>query len=211
MRAVTATLLLCGAAVLAACGGDDTEQPAPAQFAVYDWEPSVIRPSGAPEPAAREATDVPVSRSDAAGRAKAARGRTVTLAERGRGSWVLRDRPALTAADVASARQEAEQPTGEPIVVLELIPAGRAKLKRLTQGVAARGRSRHKSDGTSIGPGPASFEHFAIVLDRRLVWRPGIDPVELPGGLNGRNGIQLHLDGNIKQAQDVAEQIEAAR
>jgi preprotein translocase subunit SecD len=209
VRAVIATLLLCGAAALAACGGDDSAQPAPAQFAVYDWEPNVIGPTGAPEPAAREVTDVPVSRPDAAARAKAARGKTVVFADRNRkGFWVLRDRPALTGRDVARAAQDIDQVTNEPIVVIELTPAGRAKLKRLTQGVVARARARRKRGG---GVGPAGFERFAITLDDRLISRPTIDPVELPHGLDGRTGVQLQLDGNLKQAQDVADQLEAAR
>ena len=96
-------------------------------------------------------------------------------------------------------------------MVLELTAAGRAKLKRLTQGVAARGRSRHKSDGTSIGPGPRASSTSRSCSTAGWCRGRGSTPSQLPGGLDGRNGIQLHLDDNIKQAQDVAEQIEAAR
>lgn len=208
MRAVIAALLLCGAAAFSACG-DDSSPPEPAHFAVYDWEPNVIGPSGTPEPVAREVTDVPVSKADARARAAAARGKTVTVGDRaGKGVWVLRDRPRLTTRDVASARQTTDPVTADPIVVLTLTPAGKRKLERLTEGVATRARTRRRRGG---GAGPEGFERFAIVLDGRLVSLPTVDADEAPGGLDADEGIELHVRGTLRQAQEVAEGIEAAR
>jgi preprotein translocase subunit SecD len=197
-------------AAFSACGDDDEPKPPePARLAVYDWEPNVIGPSGAPEPAAREVTDVPVSRADARDRADTTQGRTVTLADsEGKGFWVLRDRPALTARDVARARQAADSVTNDPIVILDLTTAGRAKLQRLTRGVVARAKARRRRGGSA---GPAGFERFAIALDGRVVARPAIDPVELPDGLDGRAGVQLQVSSNLKRTQEIAERIEAAR
>jgi preprotein translocase subunit SecD len=177
------------ALVLAACGTGDkkstsTGSGAPSAKVLFlDWEPNVL---GNPER--------PVSRAKATA---AARGKGVVLADETPGRyWAVVSRPALVGRDVASATQDVDPVTNQPVVALTLTGDGRGRLAALTRGVARRG----KQTGTR--------QHFAIVVDDKVVSRPFVDPRTSPNGIDATNGIQIQGGLTVTQAQDLADRID---
>jgi SecD/SecF fusion protein len=177
------------ASALVACGSDDKKSTSrasaarSAQVLFLDWEPNVL---GDPER--------PVSRAKATA---AAKGKGVVLADETPSRyWAVVSRPALTAADIDSAKQEFDPVTNQPVVALTLSGDGRGRLAALTRGVARRA----KQTGTQ--------QHFAIVVDEKVVSRPFVDPRTSPNGIDATNGIQIQGGFTVAQARDLADRID---
>ncbi|HEY4093992.1 MAG TPA: hypothetical protein VGM33_00680 [Baekduia sp.] len=101
--------------------------------------------------------------------------------------YVLRDHAALTGAGVADPRQGVDRFTGAPIVTLDFTARGQRALHATTRRIARRGAAL-------LRPGTSSADvaqHFAIVLDGRLLIVPFVDPEQNPDGVDAGNGVQV--------------------
>jgi preprotein translocase subunit SecD len=168
-----------------------TALTAPGRVAIYDWERSVLGPDGRPAP-----TDISVTGGMAAGqdaelteaeaRSRAAKHPGARAVRTDRGGWFALGDAALTNADVAGARA-LEDPTGHPVVRLDLTAAGQQAFKTLTAELVRRGAAR------SDGAGPLqSSQHLGIVLDDRLLSTPFINWREAPkDGFGAADGADL--------------------
>jgi SecD/SecF fusion protein len=113
--------------------------------------------------------------------------------------YILRDRPALTGADITDPEQETDQTTSEPTVVFDFTSAGRRKWQKLTRTIAERGTS-------ALLPGVDPQQvanHFAIALDTKLISVPYIDPRENPHGIDGANGSQISGGFTLASARNL--------
>lgn len=169
----------------------------PGQLRIFDWEASVLGPSGRPEPGDSgvtggqyAGTGGAVSRAEATRRAARADRPSARIMRAGAtaGRWYALDvRFAIDNADIASPRAQRDPATGEPIVAFEFDALGQRMFSRLTREVARRG-----ADGALPGQNPiAAAQHIAIVLDDRIVSTPFIDFQQVPDGLDGRDGAQI--------------------
>jgi hypothetical protein len=141
----------------------------PGDLAIYDWERSLI---GGPEPVTEHEADL--------------RGGKTVRSEDGSGWLALRGRPALDNAEVAGARASLDPMTREPIVLVQLTPAGREAFHDLTRTLAQRGRGD-------------DLQHLAIVIDDRVYSVPFIDGRITPDGIDGAEGT--HISGSLTRAQ----------
>ena len=152
------------------------------RFAIYDWERSVLGPRGTPAPG--DATTKSVAEARAA---RAPDGRAVRAPSTDPDGWfALGGPPALTNADIQGARSDVDPTTQEPIVVLHLTAEGRKAFTRLTRELARRG-----SANAAPGAGVEAAQHFAIVIDDRIMSVPFIDFRQTPDGLDGAAGMQI--------------------
>lgn len=87
--------------------------------------------------------------------------------------------PALSIADVRSARADVDPNSGQPIVALDLTKDGSAKLTQMTRELARAGARHHRPF------------HVSIVVNGRLLFRPYIDYHLFPHGLDGSAGIVI--------------------
>jgi preprotein translocase subunit SecD len=170
----------------------------PGELRIFDWEASVLGPEGRPAPrndgvtgGQNAGSGGAVSRDEAARRvAKAdSPGARIVRAEGvAAGRWYALDVSfAIDNADIASARAQRDPATGEPIVAFDLDAHGQGMFSALTREVARRG-----SDGALPGQSSiAAAQHFAIVLDDRIVSMPFIDFQRAPDGIDGSNGAQI--------------------
>jgi len=162
------------------------------RFAVYDWERSVLGPRGTPAPADEDVTGgqdagraAAVSKAEAGERAGDGQ---VVRAEGGAsdGWFALGGKPALTNADIERAHAAVDPNTKEPIVALELTPEGEDAFTALTRAVARRG-----GENAVPASGLEAAQHFAIVVDDRIVSVPFIDFRQVPDGIDGATGMQI--------------------
>ncbi|HEX6390609.1 MAG TPA: hypothetical protein VFZ89_14215 [Solirubrobacteraceae bacterium] len=154
------------------------------RIALYDWEANVVgdaRIGGCYE------------RPEAQRRAGRVRGPVVLLRseplESGapRNCWyVLRDRPALTSADILSPEQLVDPQTNEPIVAFQFTARGRARFQAVTRTLARRGQRR-----SATTPVDRAQQHFAIARDDQILSVPFIDYTANPNGIDARNGSQI--------------------
>ena len=89
---------------------------------------------------------------------------------------------------------------GQPDVTFDFTDAGRKKWQKTTRAIAQRGQA-------ALLPGvdPRNVaNHFAIVLDNKLISVPYIDPQQNPDGIDGSNGSQISGSFTIKSAQRLA-------
>jgi SecD/SecF fusion protein len=117
--------------------------------------------------------------------------------------YVLDDKPALSGTDIKNPEQNFDSSpggTGQPIVTFDFTDKGRKTWEQVTREIAQRGQ-RAQLPGT---PPDAAAQHFAIVLDNRLVSVPFIDFQQNPDGIDGRNGAQIEGGFTIQTAQDLA-------
>jgi SecD/SecF fusion protein len=113
--------------------------------------------------------------------------------------FILRDRPALLGTDITNPEQNTDATTGEPTVTFDFTPVGRAKWEAATRAISERGRK-------AMLPGVDSASvanHFAIVLDDKLISVPFIDPRENPHGIDGDNGSQISGGFTKQSARDL--------
>jgi preprotein translocase subunit SecD len=171
----------------------------PGRLAIFDWEPRVLGPRGVPAPSDPRVTGgavagggaVALSRDDALRRARTSPGRATTLVRAEGGSarrwYVLSGAPALTNAGVASARDEQDPISRDPLVALTFTRRGRDAFMRLTRTVAHRGRAAQRD---AASPTEAN-QHFVIVLDGRILATPFLDFRQSPDGVDAAHGAQI--------------------
>ena len=178
------------------------------RFAIYDWERSVLGPRSAPAPGNANVTGAPDAGRSAAttksvAEARAARaqgGRAVRALSPAPDGWfALGGPPALTNADIQSARANVDPATQEPIVALELTAGGGKAFAALTRELARRGAAN-----AVPGSGIESVQHLAIVVDDRIVSVPFIDFRETPDGIDGAAGMQIQGDLTPETARRLA-------
>lgn len=175
----------------AAARVDTKALTASGRLEIYDWERSVLGPDGRPAP-----SDPSVTGGSDAGRAAAqseaeARARTIDKRDarvfRGaRGWFALAGKPALTNADISSARAAEDPAQGSPVVALDLTAAGRQAFRTLTRELARRG-----ADQALPGDPLQSAQHLAFVLDGRILSTPYVNFHEAPDGIDGADGTQI--------------------
>ena len=68
----------------------------------------------------------------------------------------------------------------------------------MTRNIAQRGQ-----DNFFGGDARKAFQHFAIVLDRKLISTPYIDFQQNPDGIDGSNGLEISGDFTIQTAQEL--------
>jgi preprotein translocase subunit SecD len=163
---------------------------APGRFALYDWERSVLGPDGRPDPTDPAVTGGPGAGQEGAlteaeARSRAAKRPGARALEADGGWFALRDAPALTNADLASARAAEDRSSGDPIVAIGLTPPGQRAFQALTRELAQRG-----ADNALGGDPLQTSQHFALVVDDRIISTPYLNWREAPDGIDGA-GTQL--------------------
>lgn len=113
--------------------------------------------------------------------------------------FVIEDHPELSAADIENPRPDTDEVTGEPVVSFDFTASGRRAFRRLTQRVAARAARMAAATGAS----ETSFQHFAIVVDNRIVSLAAVDPVANPKGIDAP-GAQIGGIGSRADARLLA-------
>jgi preprotein translocase subunit SecD len=117
------------------------------------------------------------------------------------GYWVLEDDAELSSDDIRNPKQSFDPQTNEPIVYFDFTPRGRLAFARATRREAERGAR------VTVPPGAdpsATYQHFAIALDHKLLSLASLDYRALPHGISGRSGAQLAGGGSITDAQSLA-------
>lgn len=205
---------------------------APGRLEFYDWEASVLTPNGKTVASQLQAQD-PTALKISQGSGTAAPGETgagclslnvaLTLAAKEpaslapvlvqaispdatghppgvqdptAGYYVLRGRPALSASDITNPRESKDPNTGAPDVTFGFTTAGARAFQVLTKTIARRG------DQIS-GLGNTLNQHFAVVLDNRLIEVPFVDYKVYPDGVSGENGADLS-GVSAQSAKDIA-------
>jgi preprotein translocase subunit SecD len=110
--------------------------------------------------------------------------------------WAITAKPSLNAQDVQSAKQDLDPVSGQPVVAIELNGDGRARFQALTRAVARRAKATGRQ------------QHFAIVVDGKVVSRPFVDPRTSPNGIDATNGIQISGGLTIAEAKRLADRID---
>jgi SecD/SecF fusion protein len=117
--------------------------------------------------------------------------------------YILKDDPALLGRDIKDPQQNTDSGaggSGQPDVTFSFTDSGRKKWQKTTRAIAQRGQA-------AMLPGitpSAVANHFAIVLDNKLISVPYIDPQQNPDGIDGSNGSQISGSFTIKSAQRLA-------
>ncbi len=106
----------------------------------------------------------------------------------------------MSGTDIRNPEQNFDQRLGnQPNVRFEFTDRGREAFQEITRAIAQRGRDNSVQD-------PPDPQHFAIVLDDKLVSAPSIDYAEYPDGIDGRPGAaDLGSFHDLDSAQDLAE------
>ncbi|MGI8557735.1 MAG: protein translocase subunit SecD [Solirubrobacteraceae bacterium] len=115
--------------------------------------------------------------------------------------YVLNDNPALAGSDVKDPQQSFDNGTGgtgAPIVQFNFSNKGKTTFQNVTKTIAKRGQDN------SFGS-QQNLQHFAIVLDNRLIEVPSIDFRQYPGGIDASNGSQITGGFTIDSAQQLAD------
>lgn len=112
--------------------------------------------------------------------------------------YVFQNNPGLTGADVTSARSTIQ--TGglgsrDRIVTLSFTGDGQDKFADITRQLATDGQLK------------GQLQHFAIILDGRIVSNPSVDYNEYPTGINGDNGAEINGNFSQGEADTLAKQI----
>ena len=118
--------------------------------------------------------------------------------------FVIENDPELSAADIENPRADTDAVTGDPAVLVDFTPSGRRAFKRLTARVAARAKRVAAARGAS----ESSFQHFAIVVDSRIVSLAAVDPVVNPDGIDAP-GAQLSGLGSREATRLMARRLAA--
>jgi SecD/SecF fusion protein len=114
--------------------------------------------------------------------------------------FILKDDPALRGTDIKNPEQNTDSTTGTPNVTFDFTGAGRKKWQQTTREIAQRGSAK-----LLPGVNPVTVaDHFAIVLDNKLISVPYIDPQQNPDGIDGSNGSEISGGFTIKSAQRLA-------
>ncbi len=114
--------------------------------------------------------------------------------------YVLDDNVALSGTDLKNPQQSFANGAGgngEPIVTFDFTSKGRTIFQNVTRTIAHRG-----ADNTLLGA--ANLQHFAIVLDNKLISVPSIDFRTYPNGIDASNGSEITGGFTIDSAQKLA-------
>jgi SecD/SecF fusion protein len=127
-----------------------------------------------------------------------------TTAGRNSAQWyVLNDNFALRGNQITNPQQTFDSSpggSGAPIVTFDFTDTGRKIWQNTTRRIAERGRAQQLP-----GQDPrADFQHFAVVLDNKLISVPYIDFQQNPGGIDGSTGSQIEGGFTITTAQNLA-------
>jgi SecD/SecF fusion protein len=113
------------------------------------------------------------------------------------GYFVLRGFPSLTNHELATAKAGTAPGTRTPDVELGFTADGRTGFETMTRSIARQGAALSS-------PGQALNQHFAIVLDNRLIEVPFVDYSQYPDGVNGDQGAELVGNLTTRSAKDLA-------
>jgi SecD/SecF fusion protein len=115
--------------------------------------------------------------------------------------YILKDDPALKGTDIKNPEQNVDSAgSGQPNVTFDFTSSGRKKWQITTRAIAQRGQA-------ALLPGTdprSAANHFAIVLDNKLISVPYIDPQQNPDGIDGSNGSEISGGFTIRSAQRLA-------
>ncbi len=117
--------------------------------------------------------------------------------------YILKDDPKLLGRDIKDPQQNIDNGpggSGQPDVTFSFTKSGREKWQKTTRAIAQRGQA-------ALLPGVPTnsvANHFAIILDNKLISVPYIDPQQNPDGIDGSNGSQISGSFTIKSAQRLA-------
>ena len=117
--------------------------------------------------------------------------------------YILKDDPKLRGTDIKNPEQNIDNGaggTGQPTVTFDFTSSGRKKWQNVTREIAQRGEDQLLPGQDSAGVA----NHFAIVLDNKLISVPFIDPRENPDGIDGSNGSEIRGGFTIRSAQRLA-------
>ncbi len=113
--------------------------------------------------------------------------------------FVIQDHPALSGDDIDNPEQGFSSPSNQAIVSFDFRGDAGDTFEEVTKAIALRGASQ-------LAPGVVGADvadHFAIVLDDKIISRPIIDPDEHPNGISG-GGASIEGSFSIEEAQDLA-------
>jgi SecD/SecF fusion protein len=114
------------------------------------------------------------------------------------GFFVVRiSQSVLTGLDITKPQPRTDPNSRAPDVEFDFTAAGRRVFEAMTREVARRG-SRVSSSGQALN------QHFAIVLDNRLISVPFIDFKQYPDGINGDHGADIAGLFTTQSARDLA-------
>jgi SecD/SecF fusion protein len=121
-------------------------------------------------------------------------------------SWyVLNDDPVLTGADLVEPEQSKDEVTGEPDVIFNFTPYGKAVFERVTKEIAHRGQEARLPGVTK----EEALQHFAVALDDQLITVPSIDYTKYPEGINASTGSEISGGFTITSAQSLANELQS--
>jgi hypothetical protein len=117
------------------------------------------------------------------------------------GYYVLRGRPALSGTEITDPHQSKDPGTGAADVTFGFTASGAKAFQALTATIARRG-ARLSRVGDTLD------QHFAIVLDNRLISVPFVDYKQYPDGISANSGVNsdISLSGSFttQAARDIA-------
>jgi len=111
--------------------------------------------------------------------------------------YVLKDDPAVSGKDVTNPSAQTDTQTGQEVVAFGFRGGAVATFQRVTAAIAQRGSQN------SVGSA-YNFQHFAIVLDTRLVTVPYIDFTQNPSGIDATTGSQIQGSFTVATATQLA-------
>jgi SecD/SecF fusion protein len=117
--------------------------------------------------------------------------------------YILKDDPALLGTDIKDPEQNTDSGaggSGQPNVTFNFTDTGKKKWQAMTRVIAQRGQAALLSDTDPTNVA----NHFAIVLDNKLISVPYIDPQQNPDGIDGSSGSQISGGFTLKSAQRLA-------
>jgi len=117
--------------------------------------------------------------------------------------FVINDNFALRGTDIKDPAQSFDNGTGgtgEPIVTFNFTDKGKSIWQKVTKQIAQRGQN----EAIPGQPAQAFFQHFAVVLDNKLITVPYIDYQQNPDGIDASNGSQIQGSFTITSAQNLA-------
>jgi len=128
--------------------------------------------------------------------------------------YVLNDAPVLSGEDIDNPEQGLFYPqqgllstrrgTGQPDVVFGFSSShGRMVFERLTREIAHRGISA-QLPGVSKA---RALQHFAVVLDERVISAPSIDYTQYPEGIDAAHGSQITGSFTLTSARKLADEL----
>jgi SecD/SecF fusion protein len=120
--------------------------------------------------------------------------------------YVLRDRVALSGKDIKDP-QQAFNEVQQPDIQFRFTDDGKKAFHDVTREISQRGTELRLP---GVDP-RAVLQHFAVVLDGRLISVASIDPQQLPDGIDGENGAVIEGGFTIQSAQDLVRQIKDER